>query len=170
MMAAATVLLSMCSLSASAQNADMHELISQSVSKMQRDTSDEAQLRCVAELRRIEAMFPDSTATKYQAALQSLNYAIAHPQAEATGRLLAETQESIEALERMAAANASDVNTLKGYRLMVLIVQNPAENGPRYYLDVQRLFDLALKENPGNELAHRLSQLFAEGMKRTIGQ
>ena len=170
MMAVATVLLSMCSLSASAQNADMHELISQSVSKMQSAPSDEAQLRCVAELRRIEAMFPDSTAPKYQAALQSLNYAIAHPQAEATGRLLAETQESIEALERMAAANASDVNTLKGYRLMVLIVQNPAENGPRYYLDVQRLFDLALKENPGNELAHRLSQLFAEGMKRAMGQ
>jgi hypothetical protein len=170
MMAVATVLLSMCSLSASAQNADMHELISQSVSKMQSDTSEEAQLRCVAELRRIEAMFPDSTAPKYQAALQSLNYAIAHPQAEVSGRLLAETLQTIGELERRPTADASDVHTLKGYRLMVLIVQNPAENGPRYYLDVQRLFDLALKENPGNELAHRLSQLFAEGMKRAMGQ
>ena len=49
---------------------------------------------------------------------------------------------------------------------MVRIVQDPATNGQRYYLDVQQYFEKALKLNPDNALAQQLQQKFQEGMRQ----
>jgi hypothetical protein len=53
---------------------------------------------------------------------------------------------------------------------MVRIVQNPALNGQRYYLDVMQHYEKALKLNPDNKLAKQLQQQFFEGMKQATGQ
>ena len=53
---------------------------------------------------------------------------------------------------------------------MVRIVQNPAQNGQRYYLDVMQNYEKALKINPGNHLAKQLQQKFNEGMKQATGK
>lgn len=49
---------------------------------------------------------------------------------------------------------------------MVRIVQDPAQYGQRYYIDVMENFEKALKLNPDNQLAKQLQQKFYEGMKQ----
>ena len=143
----------------------MQALIGQSLSKVQQPTP-EALLNCIAELKRIDAMFPDSVQPKYQIALQSLNFSVMNPHAAQTENLLAETAQTITKMEQMKNADQSDLCTLRGFLYMTRIVQNPAQNGQRYYLDVMQNFEKALKLNPENQLAKQLQQKFFEGMKQ----
>ena len=151
-----------------AQDVQMKSLIGQSLSKIQQ-SSPESILNCIAELKRIDAMFPDSIQPKYMLALQSLNYAVTNPHAEATENLLAEASQTIDKMEKMNGADLSDVCTLRGFLYMVYIVQNPAQNGQRYYLEVMQNYEKALKINPDNELAKQLQQKFLEGMRVAMG-
>lgn len=143
----------------------MQALIGQSLSKLQQQTPD-AHLNCIAELKRIDAMFPDSIQPKYQMALQSLSFSVANPQAEQTENLLKEAELTIDRMEQMKGADLSDVCTLRGFLYMVRIVQNPVQNGQRYYMDVMQNYEKALKINPDNQLAQQLQQKFFEGMNR----
>lgn len=148
-----------------AQDARMGQLIGQSMAKI--DPSDPGTfLTCISELKRIEAMYPEAAAPKYYAALQSLNYSVLNPHAEATEGLLADAAGLIDGLEKCKDADKSDLHTLKGFLYMVRIVQDPAQNGRRYYLDVMGDFEKALKLNPENELARDLQQKFFDGMSQ----
>ena len=153
---------------ASAQENQMLRLINQSLEKLQQPSPD-ALLTCVAELKRIEVMFPDSVQPKFQAALQSLNYAVMNPQADQTEPLLADAERLIDGMAGMKQADESDVCTLRGFLYMVRIVQNPAQNGQRYYLDVLQNYERALAVNPQNELARMLKERFMEGMRTATG-
>ena len=113
-------------------------------------------------------MFPDSIQPKYQIALQSLVYAVSFPKAESTNNLIAETEQTINKLGDMKQMDQSDLFTLRGFLDMARIVQNPAQNGQRYYLSVMENFDKALKINPDNALAQQLQQKFQEGMKQAM--
>ena len=146
----------------------MQALIGQSLSKLQEPTPS-AFLNCIAEMKRIEAMFPDSIQPKYQTALQSLNFAVMNPQAEQTDNLLAAAEQTIGQMEKMKNCDPSDICTLNGFLYMVRIVQNPQQNGQRYYLDVLQNFEKALKLNPENVLAEQLQQKFLEGMRQVTG-
>lgn len=147
------------------ESSQMQALIGKSLSKLQAATS-EAFLNCIAEMKRIDAMFPDSIQPKYQTVLQSLNFSVMNPNAEQTENLLAEAGQTIEKMEQMKGADMSDVYTLRGYLYMVRIVQDPVQNGPRYYLNVMQDYEKALKLNPDNELAKQLQQKFQEGMQK----
>ena len=149
------------------QTAPMRALIGQSLSKMQQ-SDPQSVLNGIAELKRIDAMFPDSIQPKYQIALQSLVYAVSNPKAESTNNLVAETEQTINQLGEMKQMDQSDLFTLRGFLDMVRIVQNPAQNGQRYYLSVMENFDKALKINPENALAQQLQQKFQEGMKQAM--
>ena len=159
----------MASVSINAQeSAQMQALIGQSLSKLQQQTP-EATLNCIAELKRIDAMFPDSVQPKYQMALQSLSFSVANPQAEQTENLLKDAEQTIDKMEQMKGADLSDVCTLRGFLYMVRIVQNPAQNGQRYYMNVMQNYEKALKINPNNQLAQQLQQKFLDGMKQVMG-
>ena len=170
----------MASVSIHAQEpAQMQALIDQSLSKLQQPTP-EAFLNCIAEMKRIDAMFPDSIQPKYQTALQSLCFSVMNPHAQQTENLLRETEQTITKMEQMKNANQipgqspathtlSDICTLRGFLYMVRIVQNPTQNGQRYYIDVMQNYEKALKLNPDNHLARQLQQQFSEGMKRQTG-
>jgi hypothetical protein len=80
--------------------------------------------------------------------------------------MIAEAEQTILQLSEMKAAAPSDICTLRGFLYMVRIVQNPAQNGQRYYLDVMQNYEKALKLNPDNQLAKQLQQKFYEGMKQ----
>ena len=147
------------------QSASMQQLIGQSLMKIEQQ-KPETFLNCVAEMKRIDAMYPDSVAPKYQMALQSLYYAVLNPQAEPTEGVLAETQQTIAKMETMTNADQSDLCTLKGFLYMVRIVQNPAQNGQRYYMQVMENYEKALKLNPDNQLAKQLQEKFYEGMRQ----
>ena len=162
----ATVLFLMISLF-SGRAQDLRELMGPSLSRLQQPTP-EAVLTCIAELKRIDAMFPDQVAPKYQLALQSLNYAVTNPHAEETERLLTDAEQTIAALAQMPAADLSDVCTLRGFLYMTRIVQDPARNGQRYYLDVIQNYEKALKINPENALAQQLQEKFNEGMAQAM--
>jgi hypothetical protein len=111
-------------------------------------------------------MQPDSVGPKYQLALQSLNYTIMNPHAPQTENVLAQAEETISKMEKMKGADQSDLCTLRGFLYMVRIVQNPAQNGQRYYMDVMQNYEKALRLNPNNGLAQQLQQKFLEGMKQ----
>jgi hypothetical protein len=128
--------------------------------------AQEDMLNHVAKLKRIEAMQPDSIQPKYQLALQSLAFAVTFPHAPQTENMIAEAEQTIAKMERMKHADPSDICTLRGFLYMVRIVQNPAQNGQRYYIDVMQNFEKALKLNPDNQVAKQLQQKFFEGMKQ----
>ena len=161
-------LVMMTTVSVYAQQPSMQALIGQSLSKLQQPTP-EAFLNCVAEMKRIDAMFPDSIQPKYQMALQSLYFSVMNPHAPQTDNLLAEAEQTIMKMDLMKNADPSDVCTLRGFLYMVRIVQNPAQNGQRYYLDVMENYEKALKLNPDNQLAQQLQQQFFEGMRQQTG-
>ena len=164
----------------------MQSLIGQSLGKLSHSTGEganpaEAFLNCIAELKRIDAMFPDSILPKQQMALQMLNFAVMNPHAPQTENLLSEAGQIITKMEQMkhpdpapdqSALNRtlSDICTLRGFLFMVRIVQNPAQNGQRYYIDVMQNYEKALKLNPENQLALQLQQKFLEGMKQQTGE
>ena len=161
----AIALLMMTSVSIQAQEPQMQALIGQSLSKIE-PSKPETFLNSIAELKRIDTMFPDSIQPKYQMALQSLTFSVMNPHATQTENLLVEVEQTIGRMEKMKSADPSDVCTLRGFLYMVRIVQNPAQNGQRYYIDVMQNYEKALKINPDNELAKQLQQKFFEGMKR----
>ena len=123
-------------------------------------------LNLVAKLQRLEAMQPDSIGPKYQLALQSLNFAVMNPTAPQTENILAQAEETINKMEKMTGVDQSDLCTLRGFFYMVRIVQNPAQNGQRYYLTVMENYEKALRLNPNNTLAQNLQQKFLEGMRQ----
>ena len=131
-------------------------------------SSADDMLNHLAQLKRIEAMQPDSIGPKYQLALQSLNFAITNPHASQTENILAQAAQTISQMEKMKGADLSDLCTLRGFLLMVRIVQNPAQNGQRYYIDVMQNYEKALKLNPDNALAKQLQDKFLEGMKMVV--
>ena len=157
----------MASVNIQAQQSNMQALIGQSLSKLEQPTP-EAFLNCIAEMKRIDVMFPDSIQPKYQMALQSLNFSVMNPQAPQTENLLAETEQTIAKLEQMKNSDQSDICTLRGFLYMVRIVQNPAQNGQRYYIEVMQNYEKALKLNPDNQLAKELQQKFYEGMRQHL--
>ena len=118
----------------------------------------------VAELKRMEYMYPDSLALKQQIALLSLNYSISNPKAEGVEAVMGDAEKYIRILDENPAADKSDVLTLKGFYYLVRIVQDPAVNGRKYYMEVSQNLDKALKLNPENKLAQVLRQKFYEGM------
>lgn len=147
------------------ETAQMQALIGQSLSKVN-PFKPETMLNSIAELKRIDAMFPDSIQPKYQMALQSLNFSVMNPHAEHTENLLTDTEQTINKMELMEGADLSDVCTLRGFLYMVRIVQDPAQNDQRYYMDVMQNYEKALRINPDNQFAKQLQQKFVEGMKQ----
>ncbi len=145
-------------------------LMMASVSIHAQQPTQEDMLNNIAKLKRIEAMQPDSIQPKYQLALQSLSFAITNPHAPQTENMIAEAEQAITKMEQMKHADQSDICTLRGFLYMVRIVQNPAQNGQRYYLDVMQNYEKALKLNPNNQLAKQLQQKFFEGMKQQTGK
>ena len=161
----AIALFCMAVVNINAQETTMQELLGQSLAKLEQPTP-EAYLNCIAELKRIDMMYPDSIQPKYQMALQSLCYAVTNPHADQVEAVLAETEQTINQMKGMKKADQSDICTLTGFLYMVRIVQDPVKNGQRYYLDVMQNYEKALKLNPDNQLAKQLQQQFYEGMRK----
>ena len=140
-----------------------------SAQQAQQPSADDM-LNQIGMLKRLEAMQPDSVAPKYKLALASLNFAITNPHAAQAEPILAQAEQTIDQMAQMKGADPSDVCTLRGFLLMTRIVQNPAQNGQRYYLDVMQNYEKALKLNPHNTLAQELQSKFVEGMKQATAQ
>lgn len=163
----AIALMTATSLLCNAQDAQMGQLIDQMVTSIDR-SQPQAFLEGIAGLKRLEAMYPDAVAPKFYTTLEILNFSVLNPHAEQTDAMLDEAGRRIAELEARKDMDQSDLNTLKGFFYMVRIVQDPAQNGARYYMDVIKYYDKALKINPDNELAKGLQQQFFDGMNKAM--
>ena len=163
----AVALMTATSLFCNAQDAQMGQLIDQMVTSIDR-SQPQAFLEGIAGLKRLEAMYPDAVAPKFYTTLEILNFSVLNPHAEQTDAMLDEVGRRIAELEARKDMDQSDLNTLKGFLYMVRIVQDPAQNGRRYYLDVMKYYDKALKLNPENELAKGLQEKFLDGMSQSM--
>ena len=160
-------LMTATSLFCNAQDAQMGQLIDQMVTSIDR-SQPQAFLEGIAGLKRLEAMYPDAVAPKFYTTLEILNFSVLNPHAEQTDAMLDEAGRRIAELEARKDMDQSDLNTLKGFLYMVRIVQDPAQNGRRYYMDVIKCYDKALKLNPDNELARGLQEKFLDGMSQSM--
>lgn len=142
-----------------AQEPNMQALIGQSLSKLQQPTPENF-LNCVAEMKRIDDMFPDSIQPKFQMVLQSLNFSVMNPHAPETENLMAGAEETIAKMEKMRNANQSDICTFRGFLCMVRIVQNPVQNGQRYYLMSCRTMRKRLNSIQRTNLPNNYSKSF----------
>ena len=163
----AIALMTATSLFCNAQDAQMGQLIDQMVTSIDR-SQPQAFLEGIAGLKRLEAMYPDAVAPKFYTTLDILNFSVLNPHAEQTDAMLDEAGRRIAELEARKDMDQSDLNTLKGFLYMVRIVQDPAQNGRRYYMDVIKCYDKALKLNPDNELARGLQEKFLDGMSQSM--
>lgn len=143
---------------------EMERMIERSISKVKQEEPETA-LTCIAEMERIAAIYPDSVAPKMHIAQQCLSYAICQPQAKQAREMIEKARQAIAAIEKMPAADVSDLCMLRGFLYTTIIVQDPMKNGPQYYRDVIENFEKALKVNPDNKLARELYERFKEGMR-----
>ena len=160
-------LMTATSLFCNAQDAQMGQLIDQMVTSIDR-SQPQAFLEGIAGLKRLEAMYPDAVAPKFYTTLEILNFSVLNPHAEQTEAVMEDAGQLIQELEKRPATDQSDLNTLKGFFYMVRIVQDPAKNGARYYQDVIKYYEKALKINPENGLAKALQQQFLDGMNKAM--
>ncbi|MBO4663675.1 MAG: hypothetical protein J5663_04590 [Bacteroidaceae bacterium] len=151
-----------------AQNTvSMQERIDQAMQMVQQPTP-EAFLESIATLKGISEEYPDSIAPREYLAIQSMVFALVAPTAPQTEALLSSSKEMLATLEALPQMDKSDLYTMQGMYYMAVIVQNPVENGPRYYMQVTELYDKALKLNPDNALAKQMQSEFYKGMNRYL--
>lgn len=153
---------------AQTSDSSMQALVGQSLSTLRNPTA-ENYVQCLAQLQRVEAMYPDSILPKYQIALQSLVFVIQHPNEEQSPKILQQAEKYISSLKIMSGVDASDLHTLQGFYYTDLIVTNPAM-GAAYYRDALDHFDHALRLNPGNQLAKNLQEQFLANMRAAYPQ
>lgn len=145
-----------------AQTSSMESLVGQSLSQLQNPTA-ESYINCVAQLQRVEAMYPDSVLPKYQLALQSLVFVVQNPADPQASSMLKLAEQRIRSLESMPAVDASNLHTLQGFYYTAVIVQTPSL-APTCYRDALDHFEKALQLNPDNALARNLQAQFMANM------
>jgi len=154
--------------SAQTSSSPLQAHVGQSLSQLQTPTV-ENYLNCVAQLQRVETMYPDSILPKYQIALQSLIFAVQFPSDEQAGNMLQLAEKKIAKLQGMSGVDPSDLHTLQGFYYTDLIVRNPSL-GATYYRDALDHFDQALRLNPDNQLAKSLQEQFQTNMRAAMGE
>lgn len=143
----------------------MQERIGKAMQTAQNPTP-ETLLTCIAELKGVAEDYPDSIAPQQCLATQSITFALIAPTAPQVEALLASSKQMIDVMETLPQMDKSDLNTLQGMYFMALIVQNPAQNGQRYFMQVMQHYKKALKLNPNNMLAQQMQAEFYKGMNR----
>ncbi|MGI6222163.1 MAG: hypothetical protein ACOYJG_00975 [Prevotella sp.] len=146
-----------------AQESEMEQLVNKTISEVKAPAD---MLNAIAKLQRIETMYPDSVMPKSKRVMLSLEYAISQPSAKESPKLIESSNEMLQKMEQMPAADSSDVEALWAFYYLDLIVQNPMENGPKYYMQVSSHVNKSLELNPDNELAKTVKGWFEQGMKQ----
>lgn len=160
----------LCATSVYAQrNPQMEALLGPALSKVKADSAASV-INGVAELQRLETMYPEEWLPTYYKAFFALQFAVSQPQDSHSASLLEAAKADIEKMEAMKSADRSEVLTLKGFYFTALIVQNPSVNGMRYYQDAISHYQDAIAEKPDNPRPRLLLHRFNENMSKFTGQ
>ena len=86
----------------------------------------------------------------YYAAYCGINSVFYDMKSAQNEALLTEAEERIEKLHAFPQADPSEINTLQAYSLTARVALNPLVNGQKYFAEIIRLYEQAMKENPEN--------------------
>ncbi len=142
------------------------ELMYSSISKCELSSKQNKYIECVAELKRIEAMFPNGNwLTDYYIALYEIQATIGNKNPD-NAALLQDAKDYIDKLKIDKKADQSEVSTVEGYYYYALIAANPIQNGQSYYTSVLDSYNRALVINSDNPRALLLLIVFKMNMAK----
>lgn len=145
------------------------ELMYSSISKCEQSSRQDKYFECIAELKRIEAMFPNGNwLTDYYIALYEIQATIGNKNPD-NAALLQDAKNYIDKLKLEKEADQSEVSTVEGYYYYALIVANPIQNGRSYYTSVLDSYNRALVINSDNPRALLLLIIFKMNMSKFTG-
>lgn len=144
------------------------ELLNETLSKFDNNTSSDRFATCVAELKRIAAVYPDEWITYYYTALYEIQQTFAGS-SENNEELLNDAMIHIDMLKNNNKSDKSEISTIEGYYYYALIASNPKKNGQIYYKNVLEAYQKALKYNPENPRAQLLLLIFQLNMAAHMG-
>lgn len=122
------------------------------------------------DLKHLALQYPDAWLPTYYQTLFALQYAVRFPNDSHSSSFLEAAKTGIEALRTKPAADQSEVLTLNGFYYTALIVQNPAVNGQKYYMDAIASYKSAIGTNPANPRPRLLLYIFFENMSKATGK
>lgn len=145
------------------------ELVHSSISKCEQSSKQNKYFECVAELKRIEVIFPDGNwLTDYYIALYEIQATIGNKNPD-NAALLQDAKDYIDKLKIDKEADQSEVSTVEGYYYYALIAANPTQNGQSYYTSVIDSYNKALVINSDNPRALLLLMVFKLNMAKSTG-
>ena len=122
------------------------------------------------ELKRIASQYPGAWLPTYYQTLFALQYAVRFPHDNHSSSFLEAAKTGIEALRTKPAVDQSEILTLNGFYYTALIVQNPTQNGQKYYMDAITNYKSAISANPATPRPRLLLYIFFENMSKATGK
>ena len=160
----------MCATNVNAQNQNQFD--AQLETTLRNVNSDEAAsiIKGMDDLKHLALQYPDAWLPTYYQALSVLQYAVRFPHDNHSSSFLEAAKTGIEALRTKPAADQSEILTLNGFYYTALIVQNPTQNGQKYYMDAITNYKSAISANPANPRPRLLLYIFFENMSKATGK
>lgn len=144
------------------------QMLNETLSKLESNTSTDRLPTCVAELKRISAIYPNEWIVYYYISLYEIQQTFSNLSVD-NEDMLKDAMANIDLLKRNKNADKSEISTIEGYYYYAIIAKNPSKNGQIYYKNVLESYQKALKYNPKNPRAQLLLLMFRLNMAKFTG-
>jgi hypothetical protein len=136
------------------------------VAKVNKANSEKEYVTVRSELERLSMQSPGEWLPYYYIAYADVQLSFRTPSKEARLKYINDAESYLKKLADKPDADASEVYTLKGYRLYALIAFDPQTNGPKYFGEVTQNYQKAIDLNPQNPRAIMLLAMFNNDMAK----
>ena len=136
------------------------------VTNMKKANTEKEYVTLRSELERLCIQSPGEWLPYYYIAYADVQLSFRTPSKEARLKYINDADSYLKKLADKPDADASEVYTLKGYRLYALIAFDPQTNGPKYFGEVTQNYQKALELNPDNPRAIMLRAMFNNDMAK----
>lgn len=106
--------------------------------------------QCKNLFNRVAQKYSQEWLPAYYAAYCGINSVFYDMKSERNEAFLSEAEAQIEKLYTFSKADKSEIYTLKAYYYTALTAMNPQVNGQKYFSEIIRLYETAMKEKPEN--------------------
>jgi len=140
--------------------------LSTSVANLKKANTEKEYIAIRNGLERLCMQSPGEWLPNYYIAYADVQLSFRTPSKENKLKYLSDADTYLKKLTDISGTDASEVYTLKGYRLYSLIALDPQTNGPKYFGEVTLNYQTALKFNPDNPRAIMLLAMFNNDMAK----
>lgn len=116
------------------------------------------------QFERIANKYTNEWLPLYYVVYSDLQMVYFEPGNKSNKSILEEAESLLKNLEKMNNTDQSELSTLKGYYFCALIVNDPQNNGPKYYNDVSSNYKNAIKQNNTNPRPLFLLALYEQNL------